>query len=253
MFTPKGQNVDSSPQAVTKPPSKVLSMTNSALTLKSNNDKTGAIPVSTTSRISCPPTCPLAGDGGCYAEAGYYTRMHWDAVTAGTRGLPVLEFIAAVAKLKPGSKFRHNVAGDLWHEGGAISADLLRKLADATTHLKAAWTYTHHLRTRGNLAAIRSAIRRGFTVNLSTEVRSEAARFAKRGLPVVCVVPEGSPAKFEHDGVTFRQCPATFDGSPTQCASCGGGVPLCARANRSFVVTFPVHGGRAKVATTACG
>ena len=226
---------------------------NTALTLKSSNDKTGAITVSTTARTSCPPTCPLAGENGCYAEAGYYTRLHWDAVTAGTRGLPILEFIAAVAKLKPGSKFRHNVAGDLWHEGGAIRADLLRKLADATTHLKAAWTYTHHLRTSANVAAIRSAIRRGFTVNLSTEVRSEAARFAKRGLPVVCIVPEGTPAKFEQDGVTFRQCPATFDGSPTQCASCGGGTPLCARANRSFVVTFPVHGGRAKVATTACG
>jgi hypothetical protein len=226
---------------------------NSALTTKSSNVKTGPIAVSTTSRASCSPTCPLAGDGGCYAEAGYYTRMYWDAVTAGTRGLPPLEFIDAVSKLIPLSLFRHDVAGDLWHEGGAIRADLLRKLADATTHLKAAWTYTHHLRTSGNLAAIRSAIRRGFTVNLSTEVRSEAARFAKRGLPVVCVVPEGTPAKFEHDGVTFRQCPATFDGSPTQCASCGGGIPLCARANRSFVVTFPVHGLRAKVAATACG
>jgi hypothetical protein len=225
---------------------------NSALTIKSSNEKTGPIAVSTTSRVSCSPTCPLAGDGGCYAEAGYYTRLHWDAVTAGTRGLPPLEFIAAVFKLKSSSLFRHDVAGDLWHEGGAIRADLLRKLADATTHLKAAWTYTHHLRTSGNLAAIRSAIRRGFTVNLSTEVRSEAARFAKRGLPVVCIVPEGTPAKFEQDGVTFRQCPATFEGSPTQCASCGGGTPLCARANRNFVVTFPVHGGRAKVASAAC-
>jgi len=226
---------------------------NSALTTKSSNDKTGPIAVSTTARTSCPATCPLAGEGGCYAEAGYYTRMHWDAVTAGTRGLSVLEFISAVAKLRPGSKFRHNVAGDLWHESGAIRADLLRKLADATANLKAAWTYTHHLRTSANLAAIRSAIRRGFTVNLSTEVRSEAAKFAKRGLPVVCIVPEGSPAKFEHNGVTFRQCPATFDGSPTQCENCGGGIPLCARADRNFVITFPVHGTRAKVATASCG
>lgn len=225
---------------------------NTALTLESSNDKTGKISVSTTSRASCPSTCALAGAGGCYAEAGYYTRLHWDAVTAGTRGLPALEFIAAVARLKPGSLFRHNVAGDLWHDAGLIQADMLRKLASATTHLRAAWTYTHHLRTGANLAAIRSAIRRGFTVNLSTEVRSEAAKFAKRGLPVVCIVPEGTPAKFEHNGVTFRQCPATFEGSPTQCQSCGGGTPLCARADRNFVITFPVHGGRAKIAATAC-
>jgi hypothetical protein len=226
---------------------------NSALTRYSSNDKTGRIAVSTTARPSCSPTCPLAGDGGCYAEAGYYTRLHWDAITAGLRGVTALDFIDAVAKLKPGSKFRHNVAGDLWHEAGVIRGDLLRKLADATAHLQSAWTYTHHLRSAANLAAIRSAIRRGFTVNLSTEVRSEAARLFKRGLPVVCVVPEGSPAKFEHNGVSFRQCPATFEGSPTQCASCGGGTPLCARADRKFVITFPTHGGRAKAATVACG
>jgi hypothetical protein len=166
--------------------------------------------------------------------------------------LPVLDFIAAVAKIKVGSRFRHNVAGDLWHDAGVIKADLLRKLADAAANLKG-WTYTHHIRSAANLAAIRSAIRRGFTVNLSCELRSEAAKLAKRGLPVVCIVPEGTPAKFEHNGVTFRQCPATFDGSPTQCVSCGGGTPLCARADRGFVITFPVHGGRSKTAATACG
>ena len=225
---------------------------NSALTLESLNDKTGKIAVSTTARPSCPPTCPLAGPDGCYAEAGYFTRIHWDAVTAGTRGLSELEFLAAVSRIRVGKMFRHNVAGDLWHDAGRIRADLLRKLADSTKHLRAAWTYTHHLRTAANLAAIRSALRRGFVVNLSTESRAEAARFAKRGYPVVCVVPEDSPAKFEHAGVTFRQCPATFDGSPTQCASCGGGTPMCARGDRDFVITFPTHGGRSARAAAAC-
>jgi hypothetical protein len=28
---------------------------------------------------------------------------------------------------------------------------------------------------------------------------------------------------------------------------------LCARADRGFVITFPVHGGRSKTAATACG
>ena len=225
---------------------------NTALTLSSSNDKTGDIAVSTTSRASCPSTCPLAGPNGCYAEAGYYTRMHWDKVTAGDRGLPEHEFILAVSRIKPGSKFRHNVAGDLWHEAGRINGKLLRKLADATRHLAAAWTYTHHLRSSANLAAIRSAIRRGFTVNLSTESKLEASHYARRGYPVVCVVPEGTPAHFTDGGVKFRQCPATFDGSPTQCSSCGVGIPLCARADRDFVITFPAHGTRAAVASRAC-
>jgi hypothetical protein len=225
---------------------------NSALTPISRNDKTGPIATSTTARPSCPPTCPLAGPGGCYADAGFHTRLHWDRVTNGTRGLPAADFIAAVGKLRPGYKLRHNVAGDLWHDAGRIRADLLRRLADATRHLSAAWTYTHHLRTPANLAAIRSALRRGFVVNLSTESRSEAARLTQRGYPSVCVVPEDAPRVFTHNGVKFRQCPATLPGSPIQCATCGGGVPLCARGDRDFVITFPVHGGRAASAAVSC-
>lgn len=226
---------------------------NSALTLKSSNKKTGEIVVSTTSRSSCPTTCPLIGENGCYNEAGFHTRLHWDYITAGKRGLPELQFIAAVSKLKAGSLFRHNIGGDLWHQGGEIRSDLLQKLAAATRHLKAAWTYTHHLRSKPNLRAIKMATNMGFTINLSTEVKSEAVSFAKKGYPVVCVVPEDAPAKFEVDGVVFRQCPATFNGSPTQCKTCGGGTPLCARGDRQFVVTFPVHGGHAKAAAKACG
>ncbi len=226
---------------------------NTALTLESSNKKTGRIPVSTTSRSSCPDTCPLIGENGCYNEAGFHTRLHWDYVTAGKRGLPELEFIDAVARLEVDSLFRHNIGGDLWHVAGVIRSDLLQKLAAATRHLKAAWTYTHHIRNKANLSAIKMANNMGFTVNLSTEIKSEAAAFAKKGFPVVCVVPGGAPAKFEVDGVQFRQCPATFDGSPTQCKTCGGGIPLCARADRNFVVTFPVHGGKAAAAAKACG
>jgi hypothetical protein len=38
------------------------------LTLESGNAKTGPIPVSTTDRASCPPTCPFY-DKGCYGAA----------------------------------------------------------------------------------------------------------------------------------------------------------------------------------------
>ena len=228
---------------------------NSALTKESQNNKTGKIAVSTTSRASCSPDCLLAGDGGCYAEAGYYTRMHWDAVTNGKRGLPPVDFINSVAKLPDDSMFRHNVAGDLWPgvQPRLLDGVRLRMLADASKHL-VSWTYTHYAKIRENLAAIRSALRRGFTVNLSTESRGEAARFFKRGYPVACVVAEDSPKQFTYQGVLFRQCPATLDGSTVTCSSCGGkyGKPLCSIADRKFVVTFPVHGGRASVAERNC-
>lgn len=227
---------------------------NSALSLNSQNQKTGKIAVSTTSRSSCPVSCPLIGKNGCYNEAGYHTRLHWDAITKGERGLPELEFIAAVSKLKADSLFRHNIGGDLWHTDGVIRSDLLQKLAAATHHLKSAWTYTHHLRSKANLTAVKMATNMGFTINLSTEVRSEAAAYAKKGYPVVCIVPDDAPPNFEVDGVKFRQCLATFEVSPTQCKTCGGSAgPLCAMGDRQFVVTFPVHGGRAAAAASACG
>lgn len=228
---------------------------NTALTKVSTNSKTGPIAVSTTSRLSCAPGCPLAGKDGCYAEAGYHTRIHWDAVTRGDRGLPPVEFINKVRQLPRYSKFRHNVAGDLWPgiKPNLIDGARLSLLADATKHL-IAWTYTHHEKNLQNLAAIRAAIRRNFTVNLSTESKDEAAIFAKRGYPVTCVVPAGLPKAFKHKEVMFRQCPATFLGSTITCATCGGASsgPLCAQADRNFVVTFPAHGNRAAAAETHC-
>lgn len=228
---------------------------NSALTLESSNGKTGKIAVSTTSRKSCAPGCALAGENGCYAEAGYYTRMHWDAVTAGTRGQPPVDFINRVASLPADSLFRHNVAGDLWPgvRPNLIDNTRLNMLADATKHLTA-WTYTHHEKNLVNLAAIRAAIRRGFTVNLSTESKKEAAIFHKRGYPVTCVVPKDSPRSFRYKNTLFKQCPATLEGSTVTCETCGGakGKPLCSLARRNFVITFPVHGGRSTAAASQC-
>ena len=225
---------------------------NTSLTIESSNGKTGPIAVTTTDRRSCPSTCPLAGDGGCYAQSGYYTRLHWDAVTDGRRGMSANALIDAVSMLEEWRMLRHNVAGDLWHFDGEINASLLRRFALAASHLRAAWTYTHHVLTEYNVWAIRRAIKAGLTVNASCESVTVAASVAKSGMPTVCIVPQDAPAVFREDGVLFRQCPATFDGSPTQCASCGGGRPLCSIANRDFVITFPVHGAKAKEAVKSC-
>src|SRR5210317_1974689 len=95
------------------------------LTRSSSNVKTGPIPVSTSSRATCPPTCPFL-ENGCYAHAGYYTRLHWDAVTRGERGLPMAEFFREISLLPDGQLWRSNVAGDLTHTMGRISRRFLR-------------------------------------------------------------------------------------------------------------------------------
>lgn len=227
-----------------------MSHQNSALTLESQNTKTGRMVISSTARPSCPSTCPLAGDG-CYGD-NFRTKQWWDKITDGRAGVPPDQFIRQVAALPDHERFRHNITGDLWHLLGVIDRALVLKLAKAAKHLKAAWCFTHHLPTPANLETIRASNSEGFTINLSTESRYTAAELHKQGLPVVCVVPEDAPQAFTYEGVKFRQCPATLEDSVIQCRNCGNGTPLCARADRSFVVTFPAHGTRKRKAAAHC-
>lgn len=210
----------------------------SALTQVSHNKKTGPIAVSSTGWSSCPPTCGAREI--CYAKKGYHTRLHGDKITRQERGVPPEQFIREVAALPPGTLFRHNVSGDLWHREGMLSRNLLRHLTEATQHLKAAWTYTHHRPNSLNQVAIRTANRNGFTVNISADDLDSAVNFKRRGYPVVCVVKD-MPESFAHKGVTFIRCPHQVDGGKTQCMGCGDGQPLCSRADRSFIIAFEEH------------
>lgn len=225
---------------------------NFSLTYPSSNKKTGPIAVSMTARESCAPTCLLAGEG-CYAD-NFQVRIWWDRVTAGTHGFTFEEFLKRLWRLPSYVFYRHNVAGDLPHNMGEITADAVAALVRAVRHLRASWTYTHHLRTTHNREVIKASNADGFTINCSTESRAEAARLHKEGFPSVCVVTEDAPRVFEYDDVRFVQCPATLPGSTVQCATCGGNnaAPLCAQAQRNCVVTFPVHGARKARAAVSC-
>ncbi|QPN56589.1 hypothetical protein I1E95_16300 [Synechococcus sp. CBW1107] len=231
-----------------------------ALSFPSSNAKTGPIAVSSTSRLTCPSSCPLAGDQGCYAEAGFRTRLQWDRLSRGESGLPAAAFIKQVLALPAGILFRHCVAGDQWPEPAnplRIDQGLLLQLAKATRHLRAAWSYTHFPMGPANQATLRLAAAQGLVINASTESRSVAAGLQRQGIPVVCVVPPDAPAVFRHQGVRFVACPASRrgrGGRKIQCISCGGrwGLPLCAVAARSFVITFPAHGALAAAAAHHC-
>jgi hypothetical protein len=231
-----------------------------ALTTDSANKKTGNIAVSTTSRNSCAVGCPFLNENGCYADAGYHTRMYWDKVSSGKKGVSPLDFIKLVHNLPGNEMFRHNVAGDLWttkENVKEIDLCLLSKLAKASSHLYAAWTYTHHeldgeVGTK-NRTAIKESAKYNFIINISTESLDVAAQRHKEGLLTTVVQPEGLPTSFQHNGVSFVQCPATLPGSTITCRTCGGrrNKPLCARG-RDVVVIFPAHGSRKKVAVTHC-
>jgi hypothetical protein len=211
------------------------------LTLKSANAKTGPIPVSTTSALSCPSACPLKSGGGCYADGGPLA-LHWRAVTAGDRGMQWSEFCDAISALPAGQLWRHNQAGDLPGLDNTINPAALEMLVSANKGRRG-FTYTHKPPTADNLAMIRSANAAGFTINLSANNLQHADELADTGAgPVAVVLPANAPAKTATPaGRPVITCPAQLR-DDISCATC----QLCARANRPTIIGFLAHGTGAK-------
>jgi hypothetical protein len=209
------------------------------LTRVSSNQKTGPIPVSTSSRATCPPTCPFLKNG-CYADAGYYTRLHWDAVTRGDRGVPFADFLDQIRNLPPGQLWRHSVAGDLAHTAGRISRRYIKALV-AANRGRRGFTYTHHDLSKGeNLPLLRFANRNGFTVNVSTESEAAADRAIAAGLPAVIAVPstETRTTWRTPAGNAVLVCPAQRSDTKT-CSDC----QLCSdKRGRRVIIAFLAHG-----------
>jgi len=85
-------------------------------------------------------------------------------------------------------------------------------------------------------------------INASASGVREAARLHKNGIPAVMDIAPAAPKRFSYGGVDFRACPATL-AKHINCNTCGGSRgPLCARADRPHVVTFPWHGPPAVLA-----
>jgi hypothetical protein len=183
-----------------------------SLSFPSDNGKTGPIAFSSTSRNTCPSSCPLADDQGCYAEAGFHTRLHWDRLSRSESCFPAAAFIRQVMALPAGILFRHCVAGDQWPDPAdplRIGQALMLQLARATRHLHAAWSLPHFPKDPANQATLKLAAAKGLVVHTSTESRSTAAALVRQGIPAVCVVPPDVPAVFRHEGVRFVACPAS--------------------------------------------
>lgn len=223
-----------------------------ALTRTSSNAKTGPIPVTVSSRATCPDTCPFKGSG-CYAEAGFYTRLHWEAVTRGDRGEPLVRFLEQIRALPSGQLFRHNVSGDLPHTAGRISRRFLRAMTEAAKG-KCGFTYTHHGISAAhgeNAALLRHANRNGFRVNVSTESESAADSVIAAGLPAVLSVlsTETRNAWRTPAGNAVIVCPAQRSDART-CSDCA----LCHTRGARVVIAFRAHGtGKAKAEAAIAG
>jgi hypothetical protein len=201
---------------------------------KSENRKTGKIPVTYTERRSCPPSCPHIGVN-CYAE-DFYTRMAWNRANDGLAWGKLCE---RVQSLPDGQLWRHNVAGDLPGDHETINPVLLGDLVRANLG-KRGFTYTHK-KTPDALQWIKHANAWGFTVNLSADDAGEADLLAETAAgPVVCIVPMDTPTRSQTPkGRPIVICPA--QDRETTCKDC----QLCQRADRAVIVGFRAHGSKA--------
>jgi hypothetical protein len=213
------------------------------LTLKSSNTKTGAIPVSTTEKNSCPDTCSFK-KGGCYA-LDYHLNMHWNKVSDKSRGTNWQEFCDAIAGFKPDTLWRHNQAGDLPGANNTIDNAKLDQLVQANKG-KNGFTYTHYpINNSSNLAAIKSANAAGFTINISAESLEDADNAYNLGLPSTVVLSSnpGTSTFKSPAGNTIAICPAQLK-DDISCKTC----QLCQKSSRKAIVGFIAHGSsKAKI------
>lgn len=215
------------------------------LTRRSNNHKTGPIPVSVTDDGSCPSSCPFQG-AGCYAGYGHLGGR-WRTVPK--RGVSWNKFCELVAQLPEGQLWRHNEAGDLPphpRREGEIDRDALALLVRANAGRRG-FTFTHHrLGALQDLAAVAAANAAGFTINLSADGLEDADRLASlRVAPVAIVLPSDAPSRATKTpgGRVVVVCPAETHG--LTCATCR----LCSVPFRKSIVGFRAHGQASALVT----
>ena len=86
------------------------------VTIRSRNQKTGPMPVVTSSRDTCPRHCPLRAEG-CYALHGPL-GWHWKALDEGRTGHDLDTLLGYLRKLTPNKLWRYAGLGFRWHESG---------------------------------------------------------------------------------------------------------------------------------------
>lgn len=210
-------------------------------TLKTENRKLGPMPASFSPKSTCPSTCPMK-DKGCYAKSGPMS-IHWRLVSEGQRGTPWKEFLGRLQEIPKGTVWRFAEAGDLPGSDTEIDIRKMREFVSAAKGSRP-YTYTHKPPTPENIKAVKYAVKNGFTVSLSAEGLEMADRYMKYGVPVVTVVPLGTPERFVtpegHRGVV---CPAQT--KHLTCSQC----KLCAQPKHPIVGFLP-HGSAYKFVDT---
>ena len=211
---------------------------------KSGNKKTGFMPVTYNSRLSCPDSC-IFKNNGCYAD-NYHTRLNWDKVTSGERGGTFKELLNNIKALKPGTIWRACIAGDIpSNNKGVISRTYIKGITEANQGLKG-YTYTHNRLDIGeNISLLKTANKQGFTVNISTETEAAADNAVLNNLPAVIVVKSTEKRRswLTKNKNKILVCPAQDETKNVNCIDCG----LCQNRPKNLIIAFLAHGNMSKL------
>lgn len=197
-------------------------------------EKLHGLPATYSSGNTCPDACALK-DAGCFAEFGK-VGSHWKNVMH--RGLGWTELLERVRELKPGTLWRHNVAGDLPGLGDKLDRAALCRLVLANSGRRG-FTFTHKpLLDARDRRTVSAANQLGFVINLSADSLEQADEKAGWGIgPVVVTVPSDAARGLRTPaGRHVVLCPA--ETHRIDCKDC----QLCAQPQRKSIVGFRAHG-----------
>ncbi len=145
--------------------------------------------------------------------------------------------MAKIRRLAAGVVWRYGVAGDFPGTDGHLNENACCAITSANGRSDG-YAYSHYSPFKGNNRAIFWAMNSGsFTVNLSSDTLAMADDYMTTGLPVVTLLPEGSPkVTYTPKGHKVVKCPAIPD--KVTCSTCR----LCTRKDRDFIIGFEAHG-----------
>ena len=209
-------------------------ITNTHVTLKSANAKTGPITTTGRPRATCPLSCTFnpenpEGVGGCYTVGridAMYTRLARDWTQ-----VELKEFLMDGKT----DRLRDRVDGDVLTNGD-FDREYLEEVTDAALSAGYKWIFGY----TDVQEVTADDIPEGYVMNASCETESDVVKATDRGLPIV-ISNDTTQHGDKIAGRRVIQCPATR--SNVDCSSCGGSAgPICARADREQIVLFPLHG-----------
>lgn len=198
----------------------------------SQNAKTGRVRVATyRTQDSCPPWCPLFGNG-CYAENRMGRPSPFDTAERGTvidDYTPLTELLDRVGE----AIVRFNVSGDYLDENNEPDMAYI----EATNHAKGdVLSYTHAWQVLDP-----KWFEDHTRPNASCDTMLDVAKARDMGWPTVIVDPGLEYGQM--DG--FIDC--LYETKERQCTECR----LCSRTARKSTVVFNVHGTRRRKAADA--